>query len=153
MDEPIDRPAARLLVLDAEDRLLLFRFAYAEGALAGDVYWAPPGGGLEPGETYEDAACRELVEETGLAIAHPGPAVAHREVSFLTPDGRRVRSRERYFLVRAPGLVVSSAGWSEDERKALVHHAWWTKDALARLAEQVWPQDVSAMLDEAGIWP
>ncbi|NMN59088.1 8-oxo-dGTP pyrophosphatase MutT (NUDIX family) [Xanthobacter sp. SG618] len=150
--DAIDRPAARLLVLDAQDRLLLFRFAYAEGALAGNVFWAPPGGGLEPGETYEAAACRELLEETGLRIAHPGPAVARREVSFMMPDGQRVRSREVYFLVRAPGLVVSSTGWSEDERKALVHHAWWKRDALASLAEQVWPEDVAAMLAEAGIW-
>lgn len=152
IDDAIDRPAARLLVLDEKDRLLLFRFAYAEGALAGNVYWAPPGGGLEPGETYEAAACRELLEETGLAITHPGPAVAQRTVSFVMPDGRRVRSDERYFLVRAPGLVVSSAGWSEDERKALVHHAWWTRDALSSLTEQVWPEDVAAILAEAGIW-
>ncbi|WP_024276727.1 NUDIX domain-containing protein [Xanthobacter sp. 126] len=152
MDDAIDRPAARLLVLDGADRLLLFRFAYAEGALAGNVYWAPPGGGLEPGETYAEAACRELLEETGLAIAHPGPVVARRTVSFVMPDGRRVRSDERYFLVRAPDLVVSSAGWSEDERKALVGHAWWKRQALAALAEQVWPDDLCIMLAEAGIW-
>jgi 8-oxo-dGTP diphosphatase len=148
----IDRPAARLLVLDGENRLLLFRFAYAEGALAGNVFWAPPGGGLEPGETYEAAACRELLEETGLRIAQPGPAVAQREVSFMMPDGRRVRSDESYFLVRAPGLVVSSAGRSQEEHKTLVHHAWWTKAALSSVAEQVWPEDVAAMLEDAGVW-
>ncbi|MEP9354105.1 NUDIX domain-containing protein [Xanthobacter sp. KR7-65] len=150
--DPIARPAARLLVLDAEDRLLLFRFVYESGPLAGSIYWAPPGGGLEPGETFEDAACRELEEETGLRLAHPGPVIAERRVTFMMPDGCMVSSDERYFLVRAPGLVVSDAGWSAAERAALVGHRWWSRTALAVATEQVWPQDVAVMLVEAGIW-
>lgn len=33
--------------------------------------WSPPGGKTEPGETDEEAARRELVEETGLVAAVP----------------------------------------------------------------------------------
>ena len=46
----VERPSARLLVVDAKGRLLLFRFVYGKGALTGRVFWATPGGGLDPGE-------------------------------------------------------------------------------------------------------
>jgi len=31
--------------------------------------WSIPGGGVEPGETYAEAARREVMEETGISIA------------------------------------------------------------------------------------
>ena len=54
------RPSARLLIFDRDGRLLLFRYVFRDGALAGDDYWGTPGGGLEDGETFEQAAIREL---------------------------------------------------------------------------------------------
>jgi 8-oxo-dGTP pyrophosphatase MutT (NUDIX family) len=62
------RPSSRLLVLDPTGCLLLFRFVHKHGALAEDTFWATPGGGLEPDETFAEAAIRELKEETGIAI-------------------------------------------------------------------------------------
>jgi 8-oxo-dGTP pyrophosphatase MutT (NUDIX family) len=53
--------------------VLLFRFSYKRGALAGRTYWATPGGGLEEGDTFEQAAIRELKEETGLHVDTIGP--------------------------------------------------------------------------------
>ncbi len=38
------RPSARLLVLDPQERVLLFRFRFDTGPLAGTAYWATPGG-------------------------------------------------------------------------------------------------------------
>lgn len=31
-------------------------------------YWTPPGGGIEPGETYEEAIVREVKEETNMKV-------------------------------------------------------------------------------------
>ncbi|MDI1364297.1 MAG: NUDIX domain-containing protein, partial [bacterium] len=94
------RPSSRLLVVVQESRLLLFRFEHKAGPLAGQAFWATPGEGLDPGESYEVTACRELLEETGLRIDHPGPQVGRRQVTFLTPAGERVAADERFFLVR-----------------------------------------------------
>jgi 8-oxo-dGTP pyrophosphatase MutT (NUDIX family) len=149
----IERPSARLFVLDRHDRVLLFRFAHKQGPLAGNIFWATPGGGLDPGESYEQAACRKLLEEVGLRIADPGPQVARRETILQMPDGDMAHADERFFLVRADGLAPSQEGWTDLEREVMTEHRWWTQAELRATGEQVWPENIADMLAQAGIWP
>lgn len=52
-------------LFDESDRLLLVEH---RGLNASDSYWLPPGGGIEFGETTNEALIREFKEETNLEI-------------------------------------------------------------------------------------
>jgi 8-oxo-dGTP pyrophosphatase MutT (NUDIX family) len=144
-----ERPAARLLITDPLGRVLLFRFEHRSGALAGSVYWATPGGGVEANETFEQAAIRELWEETGIRVDDVGPQIAQRRVVFQLANGEYVNEDERYFHIRVAGNRVSTARWTAYEVECITARHWWTLDELERAAEKIWPENLIDMLKAA----
>jgi 8-oxo-dGTP diphosphatase len=138
-----------LLVLDAAGRVLLFRFVHLSGPLAGREYWATPGGAVKEGETFEQAAIRELKEETGIETTDVGRQLARRQFELQLPDGERVRVDERYFAVRTKETAISSAGWTDLERELMCCHHWWSLIELSQTSETVFPEDLIEMLSLA----
>lgn len=137
----IARPAARILLLDGAGRVLLFRFDPGDRP----PFWCTPGGAVDPGERYDDAARRELWEETGIR-ADPGPEVAQRIVEFVTIEGVPVWADERYFLVRTEGGAIETGGHTALEQRVMRGWRWFTRAEIAAHDEPVFPEDLLEML-------
>lgn len=73
----------------------------------GRLLWSLPKGHIEAGETPEQAAVREVEEETGIA----GVVVAELgTIDFwFVAEGRRIHKTVRHFLMRATGGELSDA--------------------------------------------
>lgn len=74
------RRVARVVLLDPQDRILLLHGHEPDDPC--DDWWFTPGGGVEGTETREEAALRELAEETGITDVELGPVLWRRRCSF-----------------------------------------------------------------------
>jgi 8-oxo-dGTP pyrophosphatase MutT (NUDIX family) len=135
------RPAARILLTDADGRVLLFRFVPDDR----EPFWCTPGGALDPGESYAEAARRELREETGIDC-DCGPEIARRQVEFVTIEGVAVSADERYFAVTTDAAEIDCGGHTELERRIMREWRWFSRDELARIDEPCFPADLAALL-------
>ena len=137
------RRAGRVIVLDPEDRVLLFR--YDDGPPNGR-HWCTPGGGLNDGEDYAAGARRELAEETGWTDVALGKEVFERTLTMEYED-EIVRQQERFFVARVPtvrrGLGEVTAMHVSD---GIAAWHWWTLAEMASTGEAIWPSGLADLI-------
>ena len=113
MPNLVVRATSGVVLRDEDGRVLLVRRAH-------DDAWGIPGGGLEPGESWTDAALRECREETGwearidelMGIYSDPAAQVHRY-----PSGARRQFVGVLFMATAPRRVGLGDGQTAELRR------------------------------------
>lgn len=141
---PTPRQAARLVLLDSEQRVLLLKVV---SPTRGTAWWTTPGGGLNEGEDHQRAARRELEEEVGLSDATIGPAL-WRNQRYFRQQGEVFFQDEVFFLARAEVFEVDMSGRDVNERQTQVDHRWWTVEEIRASRENIYPRGLAALLAE-----
>ena len=139
-NSPIERQAVRAILITPDHEILLMRIRLED---VEDVFWIAPGGGLEDGETAEQALRRELQEELGLEHFEIGPLVWLRQHTFGMQD-RRMMQTEQYWIVHTDRFdpVISD----EVEASYLDRFEWWKAEDLGRTDERLTPLSLAAIV-------
>ena len=140
--EPVIRPTVRILLVDDQNRVLLFRGQDPDQP--NTRFWFPTGGGIELGETAQEAARREVQEETGLTEFELGPHIWNRRHVF-TFYGSYQDVQELWFFARAPAFEIDISGFSEEERKSIREYRWWSHDDLENTKDLLTPRTLASL--------
>ncbi|MEM6292618.1 MAG: NUDIX domain-containing protein [Myxococcota bacterium] len=140
--QAIPRPTARVLALDPDGRLLLMQGL----TTSAPGVWFTPGGGVESGESHEDAARREFWEETSHRLRTLGPVVWTRSHAWRASTGRWYRSDERFFVARVPRFDPAFACSDDAEQVSIGEMRWWAISEMASSGETFAPRRLAVLL-------
>ena len=127
-DGILRRSAARVILFDPDGQIFLIR-----GHDVGDLdhtWWFTVGGGIDTAEDARDGACRELLEETGLALDSVrlvGPVLTRHATFHFALEMRR--QDEDFFVAFLDDDEAQRVGTTHRftalEEEVLDEMRWW----------------------------
>lgn len=143
MGRSITPSRVRIICVDASGAVLLLKW---RDPVNGCVFWEPPGGGIEQGETSREAARRELFEETGLDIElEHGSVFVDRDYNWA---GRRHVHVEEFFRAEVRVAEIELVRPTDEELATFVDSHFFRREELERLDAPLEPPALASVLLE-----
>jgi 8-oxo-dGTP diphosphatase len=133
------------MLFDEGGAILLIRFVVPRDG-SEFVFWALPGGEIEPGETEADAAVRELKEELGIAVTVDGPA--YRDANMFLHQGEMQDNVDFLFRARCGRAEPRLTGFTTDEREIMKEFRWWSEAEIEASEERIFPVNLAERMRE-----
>ncbi|HET6400922.1 MAG TPA: NUDIX hydrolase [Candidatus Kapabacteria bacterium] len=144
------RNQARGIVINSRGEMLLVKHADTVPADPNEPerleYWVAPGGGLEVGETYEEAAIREVFEETGLEVRGECRHIHTLEKLLMFGNELRMMHAQYYLIHHAeePSEVRNA-----DPGEGITDVRWWSYEECLQSNETFIPHGILDIFRDA----
>ncbi len=125
-----------MLLRSGRGEVLLIRFEVLRGGEPW-IFWATPGGEVEPGESPAEAAVREVREELGLEIEVQEPVRV--EQNRFEHWGEWMDNTDHFFTAQAQRSAPRLSGVTEAERSIMKEARWWTRAEVEASGETIFP--------------
>ena len=145
------RDTVRIILINSENKVLL---TLVDDPLLENPdgskhppFWLTPGGGIDSGETIEDAAFRELYEETGIIKdkVELGPIV-WRDASIFIRAKRKNSLNQRFIIARTDHMGGSFDNITESEKGYLKKLKWFSYSEISKIDDIIRPHGGKEML-------
>lgn len=110
-------------------------------------FWVMPGGGVEEGETFQEALSREIYEETGISQIEISKCILSRVV-YLDLTSKADYYYERYYLVYTDEETINDNNLTTLEKEVIKQYKWWNKEEIKINKNCIMPPNIAYILEK-----
>ena len=151
----IERNSIRIILINDKKEVLLMcvedkKTTSSDGTYSGP-FWVLVGGWMEPGEDMNEAAFRELHEETGLSRddVELGPVVWQSEVNMVLA-GTPSHITDNYIVakLKSKNCEISNENFTDWEKEVVRKVGWFSIEQIKDISGPVYPKGLADRLPD-----
>ncbi|MCS4486917.1 NUDIX domain-containing protein [Staphylococcus americanisciuri] len=144
------RESSRAFIINEKDEVLLQQFIFRE-VIDEKILWVTPGGGIEIGESSEEALKREIYEELGIVIIPDNTDIKLELDVKINGKNETFISRETYYKIFLNSdTPINIELMSQNEKSSFKSWKWFNKNEIHELESKniVAPKNISKYIWE-----